>query len=89
MIEGLPLTPLQLHTFLVALAGKLGCQCDRGEWRCGGPEFTYARKILTLMKISQADQEKILEICKENGGYCDCEILMNAAPLLLGEKTPW
>ncbi|MCK4284977.1 MAG: DUF2695 domain-containing protein [Candidatus Lokiarchaeota archaeon] len=30
-----------------------------------------------------------MELCKENGGYCDCEILMNAAPYLLGEETPW
>ena len=89
MIEGLPLTQLQLHFFLNALAGEGGCQFGGIEWRCGGPEFTYARKILTLMKIPQVDQEKVLEICKESGGHCDCEILMNAARFLLGEETPW
>lgn len=89
MIEGLPLTQLQLLQFLNALAGDGGCQFGGMEWRCGGPEFTYARKILTTMKISQVDQEKVLEICKEQGGHCDCEILMNAAPFLLGEETPW
>jgi len=30
-------------------------------------------------------EENFLEICKEFGGYCDCEILMNAAPILLDE----
>ena len=51
--------------------------------------FTYAKKILSLMKIDKAEQERFLELCKEYGGYCDCEILMNAAPKLLGEETPW
>jgi hypothetical protein len=89
MIEGLPLTHLQLVQFLNALAGDGGCQFKGANWRCGGPEFTYARKILTSMRIPQADQEKVLDICKENGGHCDCEILMNAARFLLGEDTPW
>ena len=41
------------------------------------------------MKISKEAQDQILELCKVYGGYCDCEILMNAAPKLLGEVTPW
>lgn len=41
------------------------------------------------MKFPIDDQDRILDICKENSGYCDCEILMNAASLLLNEKTPW
>lgn len=71
------------------LAGNEGCQFNETEWRCGGSQFTYAKKILTLMKIPNAEQEEFLEMCKNCGGYCDCEILMNAAPRLLGEETPW
>lgn len=82
MIEGFPLTQLQLYVFLYALEGK--CKVDKDEWNCGGPEFPYARKILTSMGISPADQEKTLEICREHGGYYDCEILMNASRFLLG-----
>ena len=85
MIESMPLTPLQLHVFLYALEGK--CQFSEDQWKCGGLEFPYARKILTSMGISLADQEKVLEICKENGGDCDCEILMNAARFLSGQET--
>lgn len=83
MIEGMPLTQVQLSFFL----GALGIKCKFGgdEWKCGGPEYPYAKEILNMMKIPQTDQEKVFEICKENGGYCDCEILMNAAPYLLGE----
>ena len=87
MIEGMPLTQLQLRFFLDALGIK--CQFGGDEWKCGGPEFPYAREILTAMRIPQIDQEKVLEICKENGGYCDCEILMNAAFNLLGEEPPY
>ena len=85
MIEGFPLTPLQLYVFLYALEGK--CKFDRDEWKCGGPEFPYARKVLTSMEIAPEDQEKVLEICKDNGGHCDCEILMNASKFLLGEES--
>jgi hypothetical protein len=44
MIEDMPLTQLQLRFFLDALGIK--CQFGGDEWKCGGPEFPYARKIL-------------------------------------------
>ena len=87
MIESMLLTQLQLRFFLDALGIK--CQFGGDEWKCGGPDFPYAREILTAMRIPQTDQEKVLEIFKENGGYCDCEILMNAAFNLLGEEPPY
>jgi len=58
------------------LAGYEGCQYHGIEWRCGGPQFTYAKKIMFLMKIPKAEQEKFLELCKEYGGYCDCEMII-------------
>ncbi len=85
MMEGFPLSQLQLHVFLYALEGK--CKFGGGKWECGGPKFPYARKILESMGISYTDQEKVLEICKENGRCCDCEILMNSARILLGEES--
>ena len=89
LFKDLSLTKAQIREFLNRLAGNEGCQYNGIEWRCGGPQFTYAKNILTLMKIPKAEQEKSLELCKEFGGYCDCEILMNAVPKLLGEETPW
>ena len=83
MTENLPITQLQLHVFLYALESK--CKFEGDKWRCGGPEFPYARKILASMWISPTNEEKMIEICKENGGRCDCEILTNAARFLLGE----
>jgi hypothetical protein len=85
MIEGLPLTQLQLHVFLYALEGK--CKFDGDEWKCGGQKFPYATKILDSMGIPQNDKEIMLEIYKEHGGHSDCEILMNAARFLLGEES--
>ena len=88
-MKNISLSKDQLREFLNRLAGEEGCQYNGIEWRCGGPQFTYAKKILTLMSIPEAEQAKVLELCKKYGGYCDCEILMNAAPKLLGEETPW
>lgn len=87
--ENISLTKNQIRAFLYRLAGEEGCQYNGSGWRCGGPQFTYAKKILTLMNISKEEQEKLLEFCKKYGSYCDCEILMNAALKLLGEETPW
>ncbi len=83
------LTRFQIKVFLFRLAGPEGCRYGYKDSRCGGSEYTYARKILGLMQISEAEQQKFLEKCQELGGFCDCEILMNAAPRLLGEDTPW
>jgi len=84
-----PLSRKEIRIFLRELAGPEGCQYNGREWRCGGKEFTYARRALDLMEIPKATQEEFLTFCRAFGGYCDCEILMNAAPYLLGEETPY
>ncbi len=81
--EGIQMSVAKIEQFLDRLAGSEGCQYDGIEWRCGGKDFIYAKKILTQMNISQEEQEKFLEVCKERGGFCDCEILMNAAECLI------
>ncbi len=79
----------QIREFLYRLAGDEGCQFTAVRWKCGGPEFAYAKKILNLMNIPEEEQEKLINFCKQHDGACDCEILMNTAPHLLGEETPW
>jgi len=64
-----------IQMFLYLLAGNEGCQFNGVEWRCGGPEFTYARKVLNMMKVPPEKQDEFIEKCKLLGGYCDCEIL--------------
>ena len=64
--------------FLHRLGGPEGCNWNRGTWRCGSPKFKYSRIILNRMKIVKMDQDLLLEICKDYGGFCDCEILLNA-----------
>jgi len=88
-LKGISLSKLQIREFLNKLAGEEACQYIGLTRRCGGKEFVYARKILDQMNVTKEEQNKFLEICKEYGGYCDCEILMNAAQLLLNEETPW
>jgi len=88
-LQNIALSKAQVREFLDRLASSEGCLYDGIAQRCGGPDFIFAKTILTSMRIDKAEQEKFLELCKEYGSYCDCEILMNAVPKLLGEETPW
>ena len=56
--KDISLTKTQIREFLNRLAGDEGCQYNGIEWRSGGPQFTYARKILRLMKVSEQEQER-------------------------------
>lgn len=87
--DDIPITKSQIRTFLNELAGENACQYESSGFRCGGKDHEYSREILDKMKILGEEQEKFLEKCREFGGGCDCEILMNAAERLLGEYTPW
>ncbi len=87
--ENLSLTKGQIRQFLYHLAGEEGCQYSGLKWRCGGMEYTYAKKVLDLMNIPLMEQKILFGLCKKYGGNCDCEILMNAASVLLKEETPW
>ncbi len=85
----LTLSEEQIREFVYRLASPEGCQYNGIKWRCGGKNHEYSRQILNRMKVSKKNKEVLLELCKELGGYCDCEILMNVASYLLGEETPW
>lgn len=76
-------TKMQIETFLNKLAGPEACQMDEFGCRCGGKKFIYARQVLNSMQIPEKEQEEFLKLCRFFDGYCDCEILMNAAPQLL------
>jgi hypothetical protein len=82
------LTKAQTVEFIDRLAGPEGCAYEFGNARCAHT-FKYSKKILTEMEIASEDQDRFLEECKKLDGYCDCEILMNTASYLLGERTPW
>ena len=77
----------QIKEFLKRLEGKEGCNFQgKGKnmtWKCDSKTHTLSRKILTNMKISEEEQNTFLKECESHGGYCDCEILFNAAEFLL------
>jgi hypothetical protein len=73
--EKLTMTRAQIRHFLIALDGILEHKPCRTDHR-------YARQVLYQIGIEPEQQEIFLELCKINGGYCDCEIIMNAAPEL-------
>jgi hypothetical protein len=73
--EKLTMTRAQIRHFLIALDGILEHKPCRTDHR-------YARQVLHQIGIEPEQQEIFLELCKLLGGYCDCEIMMNAAPEL-------
>ena len=43
---------------------------------CDLKSHTYTRKFLKEKGIDDETIESFCEFCKENGGYCDCEIII-------------
>lgn len=87
------LTGGQLHGFLTRLQDRVfpdGMNAD-GEpvtVCCDGRTQTQARDVLAGMGAPQRVAGAFLKHCEELGGYCDCEILLNAAPEMLKELEP-
>lgn len=83
------ITDKQILEFLDRLEGKEGCNFHKPKdekytWICDASKRKpIARKILTKMKISACTQNKFLKYCETIGGYCDCEIILNAEPILM------
>ncbi len=44
--------------------------------KCQG-DFRHSKSILTSLKFSDEDQFDIFHVLMNDGGYCDCEILLN------------
>jgi hypothetical protein len=51
----------------------------KGKWRhdCDAKTLTAARRVLKKMRLSKKRIERSCQYFMENGGYCDCEVLMN------------
>lgn len=75
---------LKIERFLKRLEGKEGCAFTAKTWHCDGT-FKKSKAILKKMKFSEEETGRILDIAQEHGGYCDCEILFNAAEVLKEE----
>jgi hypothetical protein len=40
-------------------------------------DYLYAKRILDRFGFSEIKKQNIFNFFKENGGYCDCEIMLN------------
>jgi hypothetical protein len=69
LLARMPLSPEQLHRLLDHLAANLEV-CDH-----------TTRRTATFLQVDQLDRDKTLSWLREQGGYCDCEILANLADL--------
>lgn len=83
------LTKEQLEEFFSRLEGNEGCDFKEDEgkviWKCkGGNDKSKAKEILKKMGISEKVMTEFLSLCESHGGYCDCEILINAEKHIMG-----
>ncbi len=73
-----PLSIPEAHALFGYIVGKLG---DPDSNVCNHT-LHHARE---WCEANGADWPAIAELLRNHGGYCDCEVLMNAAPQLDGE----
>jgi alanine racemase len=75
------LTENQKHLFVAGLEKGLDLRKDEDGktiWNCyHNYEFVHARRALDQIGMSVEQIDEVLEFCKKNGGYCDCEIMLN------------
>ncbi|MBI2670316.1 MAG: DUF2695 domain-containing protein [Candidatus Yanofskybacteria bacterium] len=65
------------NEFADILAEAINAQDEPGVSDCKH-DFSSTRKILTEM--GNIDIEASINVFMENGGYCDCEIILNVDP---------
>lgn len=75
------MTMMDIEEFLEKLSNGVGL--SRSGWKCKG--YEESERILFEMEISKGTQDKFLELCGYYDGYCDCEILLNAARHFLSQ----
>jgi len=84
-IKDIILDILQNKTRFLELLDK---SFSDGTFQCHG-DFRYSKQILTELGISAQDQFDIFEVIMNQGGFCDCEILLNVFPNSQFSKNYW
>ena len=85
---GLPMDAGVLNEFFQRLSSEEGVglrNIKRSGMRCGGQSYPLSKEILSRMGVKQEVQDQFLKLCQHYGGLCDCEIVLNAASVFLGE----
>ena len=80
---GLRISNRELEEYFERLLEDEGIGLTRLGSRCEG--YTASQRILDKMGVEKEVQEQFFELCKYYGGYCDCEIILNAKPQFLEE----
>jgi hypothetical protein len=66
--------------FVDRLEGPEGCDFKDGAgdltWRCGGDK-TFSVAIMRAMGLGEEEINATVAYFEQNGGYCDCEVLLN------------
>jgi hypothetical protein len=78
----------EIYEFFRRLEGEEGVgikNIKHSGFKCGGQSYPLSKTILNQMGINQEVQNQFLELCQHYGGFCDCEIVLNAASMFLNE----
>jgi hypothetical protein len=70
------LAALNRHQFFELLEAQVFPEGDSGPRHCDH-SYIQAESILTKLGFTDEEREDILIVCKSQGGFCDCEIMMN------------
>jgi hypothetical protein len=62
--------------FIGRLEGPEGCDFKDSGFTCFG-DHRLSRKILAEMILSEREIEASIKFFEENGGFCDCEVVLN------------
>lgn len=79
--DDLQINNWQLEKFFDRLMGDEGIGLTYFGAKCNG--YIESERIVGEMGIPVSEQEIFFELCKYYGGYCDCEIILNAKPRFL------
>ena len=67
-----PLADHLLVEFFYKMEGRMGNSCCRHS-------TVIAEAVAVEMGLSPDERDRLLDWCEDNGGFCDCEIVLNTA----------
>lgn len=79
---------LERQNFFSLLEAEIYPSAKLDESRCLH-DFSASLRILAGLRHDSAAQEDVLSVLRSNGGFCDCEAILNVAPESKVRKAYW
>jgi Protein of unknown function (DUF2695) len=79
---------LQRENFFTSLEARIFPEGSTDRNECDG-SFSAATALLTDLGHDEDAREDVFDVMRSKGGFCDCEIILNAAPESAARATYW